>query len=117
MSWEVRGFSDAGALDHPITLLTFTEVSNEWGELIKVWTPLGMEWAELLTLSTSEKIQSAQLQGAVDVALRVRWREDITQELRVRIDQDEYDVIGPPREVGRHRFLDLLAKRRDPGLP
>jgi SPP1 family predicted phage head-tail adaptor len=117
MSWEVRGFSDAGVLDHPITFLSFTEFWNEWGEITKVWAPYGMEWAELLTLSTSEKIQAAQLQGAVDVALRVRWREDITQEFRVRIDQAEYDVIGPPREVGRHRFLELLVKRRDPGLP
>jgi SPP1 family predicted phage head-tail adaptor len=117
MSLEVSGFSDAGALDHPITFLTFTESSNEWGEITKVWTPYAKEWAELLALSTSEKIQAAQLQGAVDVALRVRWRDDITQEFRVRIDADDYDLIGPPREAGRHRFLDLLAKRRDPGLP
>jgi SPP1 family predicted phage head-tail adaptor len=115
VSWEVAGFSDAGQLDHPILFLTFTEAMNEYGEVTYIWAPYARDWAELLTLSTGEKIQAAQLQAAIDVALRVRWREDITEQMRVQIDDDMYDLVGPPREAGRHRFIELLAKRRDPG--
>jgi SPP1 family predicted phage head-tail adaptor len=117
MSWEVRGFSDAGQLDHTITLLRFTQSTNDYGEVIYTWTPYAQDWAELVPLSTSEKLQAAQVQTAVDVALRIRWREDVTAQLRVEIDGHQYELVGPPQEVGRHRFLDLLARRRDPGQP
>jgi SPP1 family predicted phage head-tail adaptor len=117
VSWEVRGFSDAGQLDHPITFFAFTEVTNDFGEITYVWAPYADDWAELVALSTAEKLQAAQVQGTVDVALRVRYRPDITQQFRVQIDGHQHDLVGPPRETGRHRFIELLARRRDPGAP
>jgi SPP1 family predicted phage head-tail adaptor len=117
VSWEVGGFSDAGQLDHPITFLSFTMAQNEYGEVELTWGDYADDWAELATLSAAERQQAGQLQAAVDVALRVRWRADITEQFRVRIDGADYELVAPPREQGRHRFLELLVRKRDAGQP
>jgi SPP1 family predicted phage head-tail adaptor len=117
MSWDVPGYSDAGQLDHPVTFLSFTESQNEYGEVTYTWDVYAEDWCELLPLRAGERIQAAQLQAQVDAMLRVRWRADITEQHRVRLDGMDYELVGPPVERGRHRFIELMVRRRDPGQP
>jgi SPP1 family predicted phage head-tail adaptor len=117
MTLGATAVSDAGQLDHPIEWFGATAVTDEYGSVTLVWASLGMDWAEVLPLRTSERLQAQQEQGVIDYMLRVRWRDDVTEERRIAFDGDTYDVVGPPVERGRHQYLEVLIRRRAPGQP
>ena len=103
----------AGDLDRRITILQRVNVRNEkTGTDKAVWTPLATVWAQVQAILPSRADRVADV---VDIAkrparVRIRWRSDVTIEMRIRFEDREYTIVSGPVEIGRRQGLEMLVE-------
>jgi len=85
-----------------------TTEANEFGEPIKTWGVLDHVWAEVKPLTATERFQAQQVNRQVDIKVRVRYRTDITEQMRLLLDDERYDIQGIT-EIGLREGLELLC--------
>lgn len=97
-----------GTLNRRIRIETFTTSPDEFGQPIKTWAVLDHAWAEILFLKADERFQAMQVNRQVAVRMRIHYRADVTEQMRILYDGDYYDIQGI-REVGYRAGLELLC--------
>ena len=77
-----------------------------------IWTDLATVWASVRPQTATERFRNESniSQASNTTAFRVRWRSDLDETMRVLHEGHEWDIEGII-EVGRRRFLDLVATR------
>lgn len=107
-----------GRLDHQIQILQkmITQDPVYGGEVI-TWIPLAIVYAarQDKTPGNDEEI----LEGALEthqqkIRLRLRWRNDITAGMRIKIQhpiERTCEIIGGPAEIGgRKQWIEILCQ-------
>jgi SPP1 family predicted phage head-tail adaptor len=106
----------AGTLDERITWQSFTVAADSLGEPIKTWANLATTptvWANVQSKAAGERYISGgeQVQAAVSHTVRIRYRTDLTVQMRGiwRSDRHLYieNVIDPD---GRKSELVLMCR-------
>jgi SPP1 family predicted phage head-tail adaptor len=103
----------AGRMDRRITFQTFTEARDSFGEPIKTWANLASVptvWARVSPLSGREVFAGDQILGVADVEFEIRYRSDITVEMRVVYANENYDILST-QELGRLKGLRVMARK------
>lgn len=109
----------AGRMDRRITFQTFTEAADGAGEPVKTWANLGSNptvWAEVTPLALTnlgrgqEIFDADQILGQADARFRIRYRSDITVEMRVVYASENYDIESVS-EIGRREGVSILARK------
>lgn len=110
-----------GKLDRRITFQDFTVDRKASGQEVKTWRDLPSVptvWASIEFLpggSRSEDFEADQKTAINKVIFFVRYREDITEEMRIKDEFDKfYDIthIGE-NNVHRKRYLKINAVKKD----
>lgn len=83
-----------------------TRASN--GEEVVTWVLVATVWAEVRALRGEEFFAGAQMQNSVDHQVRLRWRADITREMRILWGDQPLDIVSIV-PLGRHDALEILA--------
>lgn len=105
----------AGRLRQRVTLRTFTESQDGFGELIKTWADLATVWAAVLPLRGREYMDSRELQVELSVRILIRYRADVTSLMRVVHGVHTYEIVSPPIADATHeRQLELMCREIDP---
>lgn len=123
---------NAGKYDTQVTFYKkVPSYDSTYGEQSPNWTPVEYEpgsplvakkfWAELQPVlpSRSEAVMQGVSMQSDKVRLRMRWRSDITSNMRVDVHgtgvpDKIYEVVSGPVEVvaeGRRRVLELMLER------
>ncbi len=55
----------------------------------------------------AERFAAGQVTAAAVVTFELRWRDDITAKDRLAFDGRTYEIVAPPREIGRRVGLEL----------
>lgn len=99
-----------GKLDRRVTLLARTITRDGYGDATEEFTFLDEVWAQVIFNRGAERFRDGQVQrqAQVEVTFRIRWREDLTREMRVEWDGTAYDVTNV-MEIGRRVGADLQA--------
>ena len=106
----------AGKLDREITILHFAESTTQdplYGTVIVTeWLPLATVWAEVQDMLPS---RGERLVEGINIArrpcrVRMRYRNDITSAMRIRIGTRELRIIAGPAELGRREGLEFMAE-------
>jgi SPP1 family predicted phage head-tail adaptor len=98
-----------GRMDFRITFqekVIGTNVSNEDEE--QGWDDIATNptvWASKDDRSGAENYQADKLTDYGKTIFICRYRTDITAEMRVLCNGEPFNIIAPPREIGRRRFL------------
>lgn len=109
----------AGRMDRRITFQTFTESADGAGEPVKTWANLASNptvWAEVLPLALTnrgggmEVFDAEQILGLADTRFRIRYRSDITVEMRIVYASVNYDIESVS-EIGRREGVDIVARK------
>lgn len=66
--------------------------------------------AEKLELTARELAQAATVDAELTVRFRIRYRDDVVATDRLTCEGRDYDLIGPPQEVGRREYQWLLTR-------
>lgn len=104
----------AGVMDQRIQLQQRAAgVSAELGEPTGAWQNVGAPvWAQAEPLRGREFFASGQMQAAVDVRFRLRWRADVQATWRVLWRGEPYDIAGHPIDVGgQQQWLELMCTK------
>lgn len=106
----------AGRLDRLITIQSCTKSQDSFKQPIESWANLATNptaWAERRDLRGREYFQARQVNAEVTAVFRIRWRGDITTEMRIVEGATTYEIVSPPIEIGRRQWLDLMVKARN----
>lgn len=103
----------AGTLRERITWQTFTVVQDEHGEPIETWVDVATVWASVLGRASGERFISGaeQVMAAVSHTVRIRYRDDLTVQMRGIWRGNRYlyieNIIDPD---GRKADLVLMCR-------
>lgn len=102
----------AGRLDRRITFQSLTRTRNTYGDEVASWTDIATTptvWANVLELKGKEKFEASQITHHADLRIRIRYRSDITEKLRIVYNSKDYDIYSIT-EMGRGEGLEIFAK-------
>ena len=104
MSRELR---QAGRMRQRIRIQAKTTTIDDLGEPVEAWADLAQAWAEKLALRQREFVAAGGEQQEVTVVYRIRWRIDVTVQMRVMDGATAYNIRQAIDESGQRRTLTL----------
>lgn len=88
----------------------------ENGEEIATWddlvtsTPDHCVWASIMPVRGKEFFAAAQMQGAADCKITIRYRDDVTHAMRILHGTTTYTLTAEPINVGsKNETLELMC--------
>ena len=101
---------EIGRLNKRITILHQVSGQDAAGQPIGEWVEFAKPWASILHQSGAEAIRADAPASAVKASIRVRYRLDITPEMRVQYRAAVYEIKAVlPDEVRKDR-TDLVCE-------
>lgn len=97
-----------GKMKRRICIEQFTTDKDTFGQPIKTWAELKSVWADIRPLGTTERFEAAQVNRQVELRMRIHYRTDITEQMRILYEGDYYDIQGI-KEIGYRQALELLC--------
>lgn len=98
----------AGKLDRRVTIRRFiADAPNEFNEALGAWTDVATVWAQQRPNRGSERFAGGQIGSAAVMTFHIRHRADLTALDRIVFDGCEYEIIAPPRELGRRVVTEI----------
>ena len=84
---------------------------DEAGQPIDGWTDIGPDWADFRVLSGLEAIKADAVTSVTKASCRVRYREDLTPEMRAMVAGEAWGIVSIQPDVNKRRFVDLVLER------
>jgi len=104
---------NAGFLDTPITLQQQASGVDARGQANGAWQSIGTDpdvWAQQMPAKGREFFAAGQMQAEGATAWRIRYRTDITAQMRVLDDLgNPWDIAAPPVPSANREWLDLYC--------
>ena len=104
----------AGLLDRRVRLERRHEETDESGQSVVRWLPLGLAWARVEPLGGREGFGQQQWVASGEVRFTLRWRDDLTPLHRIVHEGREYDVVSVADD-GRREALLVVGRARTEG--
>ena len=82
----------AGRLRHRLAIRQPTISRNEVGEEIITWATLATVWGRIEALRGEEQLQAKQLTAEIVARATLRYRADVSTDMRIQYDSSEYDI-------------------------
>lgn len=96
----------AGMLRHRVTLQRFQQGQDAYGGPVETWEDVATVWASLEAMSGREFFASQQAQSEVTQRIRIRYRPDVTADMRVIHNGKVFNIVAPlPDNRGRELVL------------
>lgn len=104
----------AGQLDRRVEIQESTETRTSRGSVAETWTTVARVWAGISFPSSgnSEGVEADQVVSTTRVAFTIRYRDGITEKMRIVYGNENYAIIPPIEEHGRKQFLILRAEKQ-----
>jgi len=99
-----------GDLRHRITIEKPSEQQSKSGAVIPIWEVAAIVWAEKQDLSGREYLQAQQVESLISTRFRIRYRGDITPNMRVKYGINYYSIEAVLDPDGLKRELHLMCK-------
>jgi SPP1 family predicted phage head-tail adaptor len=100
----------AGKLDRRVKILREQETgTNGFNEPVLSWVEVAEVWAQQRPERGSERIAAAQLGGVSIMTFHLRYRGDISTKDRLEYEGTVYEIVAPPRELGRRVVTEIDA--------
>ena len=98
----------AGRLDQRVTLQAKSATRAANGEEVVTWGDVATVWAQVQQLRGKEFFAGAQMQDAIDVRARIRYRTGVTRDMRLQWNGAPLDIVSVI-VVGRNELLELMC--------
>lgn len=95
-----------------ISFLQPSGTQNEYGEVVEGWTPFkdGI-WASKLPLLGNEYFAAEQVQSKVEVKFECQYMAGVTNAMRIRDSEGDYEVLSAINVKGLNRDLLCYCKK------
>lgn len=100
-------------MDRRVSILREVETGrNELNEPIIEWKKIATVWAQQRPERGSERFAANQVQGKSVLVFHIRFRADLSERDRLLYNREVYDIVAPPRELGRGVVSEIDASAR-----
>lgn len=100
-----------GKYRHKIVFLKNHGGKDEYGEVIDDWKEFTTAYSAMDPLLGNEFFASLTTDNKVEVKFNMRFIHGITSEMRIKYNEEVYEIIGPPINVkGLNRELLCYCK-------
>lgn len=103
----------AGTLDRRITIQRRTTTEDPlYGTPVETWSDFATVWANVQDMlpSRGEAIADGLSVGRRPCRIRIRYRADVTSDMRVRFGTRTLRIVTMPAEIGRRDGLEFMAE-------
>lgn len=105
---------DAGALDRRITFQSRTGTQDSaTGAYTYVWADIVKDptvWAQVQDVIRPESVDSSISMANRPARIRIRYRDDITADMRIIYGTRTLKITAAPAELGRREGLQIIAE-------
>jgi len=98
-----------GRLRHLITLQTFTASIDANRKPTRTYSTLAQVWADMSYTTGTESVVADQVEARNLVVFTIRYRSDVTPQMRVLYNSKYYEITAVLDREGRRRMLDLAT--------
>ncbi len=96
----------SGMLRHRVMLQRLRQGQDAYGGPVEQWEDVATVWASLEAMSGREFFASQQAQSEITQRIRIRYRPDVTADMRVVHGGTVFNVVAPlPDNRGRELVL------------
>ena len=81
------------------------------GQPIDEWADVGPDWADFRVLSGLEAIKADAVTSVTKASCRVRYREDLTTDMRVQVAGEAWQIVSIQPDVNKRRVVDVVLQR------
>lgn len=99
----------AGQLDRRITLQTFSEATDSFGQEVKTYSTLTSVWANVKEKIGSEGEDGDMLAATKKVEFIIRYRTDVNEQMRISYNSNTYKIQAIQNADARKAFLKLVC--------
>lgn len=99
----------AGQLDRRITLQTFSEATDSFGQEVKTYSTLASVWANVVEKVGSEGEDGDMLAATKKVEFIIRYRTDVNEQMRISYNSNIYKIQAIQNADARKAFLKLVC--------
>ena len=100
----------AGLLRYRVEIIRRVKEKDSAGASVFAWRVLAKVWADVRHLSGRETMKHDVLSSSVRASVRIRWREDITPDMRVKIGGKPYAIRAVIPDAAKRVFVDLVCE-------
>ena len=110
---------NAGQLDQRITLQSKVAGVDSLGQDSTTWADVATVWAQAQPIRGREFFAAGQTQSEVSVRFRIRYRSDVTEQMRVLWRSVAHDIEAVIQTNGDKTGIELmcLSGTKDGGQP
>lgn len=101
----------AGRLNTSVTLQRRTAGQDAAGQPVEGWEDVAQVWADFRVLSGLEVIKADALTSVTKASCRVRYREDLTPDMRAMVSGEAWQIVSIHPDVNRRRYVDVVLER------
>ena len=102
---------DIGKLNRRITFLRLETSEDEMGQDKSEWKKYRTVWATVKPYKSSEYNFMSKLKPEVTHRIYIRFRKDITADMRIQYQGHIYSIAGPPLDMdNQHRMLEIQCE-------
>jgi len=94
-----------GAMRHRMSLEAPVDTADDSGAMTRGYVALGQIWAKLTPLSGEAQFIAGRQEQAIGWVAQIRWRSDVTSEMRLVAGARRLRVTSVHDPDGRRRFL------------
>jgi len=87
---------DAGRLRHRLQILQLTSEQDSDGLMEETWSELDTVWGSFEPFSTKDIIAARTVHEQITARAVIRYRSDVTSEMRLIFRSKTYKIDGPP---------------------
>lgn len=100
-----------GKLNRRITFQCMGTVKDDMGQTKSEWRDFKTVWATVKPYKSSESGFMSKLKPEVTHRIYVRFRSDITSEMRIKYRGRIFEIVGSPLDIEeRHELLEIQAQ-------
>lgn len=101
-------FSDT--LRHKVSIQARSKTRDAAGQPVEAWAPIATPWADIKHLGGLETIKGGAETAQVKASIRMRYRTDVDESMRVVHGATVYEIKAVLPELGRKRWVDLVCE-------
>lgn len=100
----------AGPLNTLVTIQAPATGQDAIGQPLAGWVTLAQVWADVRHGNGLEVVKAGAPVSEIKASIRIRWRTDVTNAMRVLVGSTPYEVEAVIQDEARRVFTDLVCK-------
>jgi len=100
---------DSGKLNKRITLISYSEIEKEIGQLIQKPVPIKTVWAFLEPIRGHQQTEAQRLSNETTYKILTRYHKGITQEMLINYEDKKLYIHQVIDIEERHAYMEIIA--------